>query len=67
MVFVEMRRNVFMILTIPILIICAIYYIYSIPVTLFFVFSFVGLINVMIANEAIEERVIKPNLKAKVN
>ncbi len=65
MVLVEMKRNVLTIMTIPIVILCAIFYIYSIPVTLLFLFSFMGLINVMIANEAIEERVIQPNLKER--
>jgi hypothetical protein len=60
MVFSEIRRNMFIIITAPVFILCATYYLYSIPLTLFFVFSFVGLINVMIAYEAIEERVIKP-------
>jgi uncharacterized membrane protein YesL len=62
MVLVEMKRNILMIITVPIFILCAIYYIYSIPITLLFAFSFVGIINVMIANEAIEERVIQPNI-----
>ncbi len=65
MVLLEMKRNVFIILTIPIIILCAIFYIYSIPFTLLFVFSFTGLINVMIANEAIEARVIQPNQKER--
>jgi uncharacterized membrane protein YesL len=65
MTLTEIRRNVFMILTIPIFIISAIYCLFSIPLVLFFEFSFVGLINVMIANEAIEKRVIQPNLKAR--
>lgn len=60
MVLTEMRRNVFIILTAPVFILCAIFYLYSIPLTLFFVFSFIGLINVMIAYEAIEESVIEP-------
>lgn len=65
MVISQMRRNVFMIITIPVYILCAMYYLYSIPVTLFLVFSFTGLINVMIANEVIEECVIKPNAETK--
>lgn len=65
MVLLEMKRNVFIILTIPIIILCAIFYIYSIPFTLLFVFSFTGLINVMISNEAIEARVIQPNQKER--
>lgn len=65
MVLTEIRLNVFMILTIPIFILCAIYYLFMAPLILFFSFSFVGLINVMIANEAIEKRVIQPNLKAR--
>lgn len=65
MVLLEMKRNVFIILTIPIIILCAIFYIYSIPFTLLFVFSFTGLINVMIANEAIEARIIQPNQKER--
>lgn len=64
MVISQMRRNVFMIITIPVYIVCAIYYLYSIPVTLFLVFSFIGLINVMIANEVIEERVVRPKPEA---
>ncbi len=65
MVLTEIRRNVFIILTTPIFILSAIYYLYSSPFLLFLEFSFVGLINVMIANEVIEERVIKPNLNER--
>ena len=61
MVLVEMKRNIFLIMTVPVFVLCAIYYIYSIPFTALFAFSFVGIINVMISNDAIEERVIKPN------
>lgn len=67
MLLVEIRRNVFMVVTIPIIILCAIYYLFLAPLTLFFVFSFLGLVNMMIANEAIEERVIKPKYKGGVN
>lgn len=62
MVLVEMKRNIIILMTVPILTFCAIYYIYSIPFMLLFAFSFVGIINVMTANSAIEERVIQPNL-----
>ncbi len=65
MVLTEIRRNVFILLTIPIFIVSAMYYLFAIPLILFFEFSFIGLINVMIANEAIEERVIKPNLEKR--
>lgn len=65
MVISQMRRNVFMIITAPVFILCALFYLYSMPLTLFIVFSFVGLINVMIAYGAMEERVIKP--KQEVN
>lgn len=64
MAIIEFRRNVFMILTTPIFILSAIYYLYAFPFLLFLAFSFVGLINVMIANEAIEERVINPKTQA---
>ena len=60
MTLTDMRRNVFMIMTIPAVIICAIFYPYSVPLILFFVFSFIGLVNVFIVNGAIEESVIKP-------
>lgn len=62
MVLAEMKRNLLMIMTIPIFILSAIYYIYSIPFVLLFAFSFVGIFNAMISNDAIEERVIQPNL-----
>lgn len=65
MVLVEMKRNVFMIMTIPVVIVCAIFYIYSIPLTLLLLFSFIGMVNVMVANQAIEERVIQPNMKER--
>lgn len=65
MVITEFRRNVFMILTTPIFILSAIYLLYALPLLLFLAFSFVGLINVMIANEVIENRVIKPKIKEK--
>ena len=65
MALVELKRNVLMILAIPVILLCAIFYIYSIPLTLFFVFSFIGMVNTMIANEVIEERVIQPNSKER--
>lgn len=65
MVLTEMRKNVFIILTTPVFILSAIYYLYTFPLILFLEFSFAGLVNVMIANEAIEERVIKPVLQAR--
>lgn len=65
MVLVEMKRNIFILMTVPVLILSAIYYIYSIPFTLLFAFSFVGIINVMVANDAIEERVIQPNFNER--
>ncbi len=65
MVLVEMKRSILIIMTIPVLLLCAIYYIYSIPLTLLFVFSFIGMANVMTANEAIEIHVIQPNLKER--
>lgn len=65
MVLVEMKRSIYMIMTIPILLLCAIFYIYSIPLTLLFIFTLVGMVNVMTANEAIEKHVIQPNLKER--
>ncbi len=65
MVLVEMKRSILIIMTIPVLLLCAIFYIYSIPLTLLFVFSFIGMVNVMTANEAIEIHVIQPNLKER--
>ncbi len=62
MVISEMRRNAFMIMTIPVFVLCAIFSIYAIPFVLLFVFSLTGMINAMIANDAIEERVIQPYL-----
>ncbi len=65
MVLVEMKRNIILLASVPVLILCAIYYIYSIPFMLLFAFSFVGIINVMAANRAIEERVIQPNFNER--
>ena len=65
MVLVDMKRNILMLMTVPVMILSAIYYIYAIPFVLLFAFSFVGMINVMISNDAIEERVIKPNLNER--
>ncbi len=65
MVITEMRRNVFIILTAPIFILSTIYYLYLFPLLLFLAFSFAGLVNVTIANGAIEERVIKPKQETR--
>lgn len=60
MVLTEFRRNVFIILTIPVFLLSAIFYLYLFPLFLFLMFSFMGLIKVMIAYDVIEQRVIKP-------
>ncbi len=65
MVAIEMRRNVLMILTMPIFIVSAIFYLYAAPLILLFEFSFIGLANVMIANGAIEKNVIQPKLESE--
>lgn len=65
MVVIEMRRNVLMILTTPIFIVSVIFYMYSAPFILLFEFSFMGLVNVMIANGAIEKNVIQPKLESE--
>jgi len=59
----EMRRNVLLMIAVFVSLLCAILFPYSLPILLLLLFSFCGLANVMIANEAIEERVVQPFTK----
>lgn len=64
----EFRRNVFLILTIPVFILSVMYFLFLLPLIIFFNFSFLGLINMMIVNEALkEQRVIKQNFESEAS